>query len=230
VRPAGWLPLRCPEGGGAAARGDGAHGEARTGCEDAPRADPPTRRHHVEEDPCDHAAAHAGRPRRRPRRRRLGASLSRGRGPPPHKTRSGRGRPGAAAQQPRRRQAAGGALRRRANHPEPAGEALPRAAAPSAAAATRDQPARRRPLGRLPLARPAADRRARQLPLPPLPPRLGTRPPPRTPSPRPRRPIPPLHLDRRLRAATTNARRTANAQFCPKPPTSLHPRWSTPLP
>ena len=68
--------------------------------------------------------------------------------------------------------------------------------------------ARRRPPRRLPLAPPPADRRARRLPLPPLPPRLGERPPPRTPSPRPRRPPPPLHLQRRARKPGPHARRT----------------------
>ena len=79
--------------------------------------------------------------------------------------------------------------------------------APARPAAARDQPARRQPPRRLPLAPPPADRRARRLPLPPLPPRLGERPPPRTRSPRPRRPPPPLHLQRRARKPGPHAHR-----------------------
>ena len=45
----------------------------------------------------------------------------------------------------------------------------------------------------------APHRRARRLPLPPLPPRLGAGPPPRARGLRPRRRVPPLHVRRRLR-------------------------------
>ena len=64
-----------------------------------------------------------------------------------------------------------------------------------------DQPPRRRPPRRLPLARPPAHGRARQLSLPPLPPRLGAGPPPRARGPRPRRRHPALHVGRRVRGA-----------------------------
>ena len=64
-----------------------------------------------------------------------------------------------------------------------------------------------RPPRRLPLARATPDGRARQLPLPPLPARLGAGPPARTRGACPRRRVPPLHLRRRLRGASTHARR-----------------------
>ena len=97
--------------------------------------------------------------------------------------------------------------RRRPRHPQHTRETLPGPARPARPTPARDQPARRQPPRRLPLAPPPADRRARQLPLPPLPPRLGERPAPRTRSPRPRRPPPPLHLQRRTREPGPHAHR-----------------------
>ena len=60
---------------------------------------------------------------------------------------------------------------------------------------------RPRPPRRLPLARAPPDRRARQLPLPPLAPRVGAGPPARARGARPRRRVPPLHLRRRHQRA-----------------------------
>ncbi len=58
---------------------------------------------------------------------------------------------------------------------------------------------------RLPLARPQPDRRTRLLPLPQHPPRLGTRPPPRTRGLRPRRPVQKIHLRGRGRVPRRGA-------------------------
>jgi hypothetical protein len=84
-------------------------------------------------------------------------------------------------------------------------------AAPGRARAPTNEPPRRRPPRGLPLARPKAHHRARQLPIPPLPPRLGAGPPPRARGPRPRRRVPPLHLRRCLRVPGADAHGAARS-------------------
>ena len=95
-----------------------------------------------------------------------------------------------------------------------------------------DQPPRRRPPRRLPLARAPPDRRARQLPLPLLAPRLGAGPPPRARGARPRRRLPPLHLRRRLRAPAPDARRAARPSHgrTPRPSHALIEQFEAPDP
>ena len=68
-----------------------------------------------------------------------------------------------------------------------------------------DEPPGRRAPRRLPVAGTAAHRRARQLSLPPLAPRLGAGPPPRARGTRPRRRPSALYLGRRLRGARSDA-------------------------
>ena len=182
--------------------------ERRVRRDDAPRppldpSDPRLARH-----PRHHGPPHARGPRRRPDGRRPRARLPRGRRPAPHD--------------------AGDVEAVLARRPDSPGAAKLRAVLRGDVRVTlstlergSSAPAR----GRLPLPQTnrlaggrrvdcrwpehQPDRRARRLPLPPLPPRLGAGPPPRARGPRARRRVPPLHVRRRLRAPAADALRPA---------------------
>src|SRR4051794_3584273 len=105
---------------------------------------------------------------------------------------------------------------------------VPRAAPRARAAAPTDQPPRRRPSRRLPLARHRPHRRARQLPLPQLAPRMGAGPAPRPRGARPRRRASPLHVGGRRRAAGRDGRRPPRPPHRPRGSAGAGARRSAP--
>ena len=130
----------------------------------------------------------------------------------------GRGRAENQSERSRSRRAPRNHQWKREGQSQQARGGLPRPRPSGSPATSADQQAGRHQARRLSLARASPDRRARQLSLPQLAPRLGARPSARTRSHRARGSVSPLHLRRRVRHTTRRHGRAGGGTSAPAVP------------